>query len=154
MNMPIYLGLSILEISKALMHELWYDYVKPKYRQNGKLCYMHTDSFVIQKLKISITILQKTFDTFNYELDILLPIAKNKKVDGLMKDDLGGKFMTDFIACRQNSFSYLMGDVVKIKILNDQKMCNKKKTEDYYEDCNKATQLDNIIKCLEKNGVK
>ena len=45
MNKPIYLRLSILEISKILMYEFWYDYMKPKY--NVKLCYMDTDSFVM-----------------------------------------------------------------------------------------------------------
>ena len=46
-NKPIYLGLSILEISKILMYEFWFDYMKPKYGENVKLCYMDTDSFII-----------------------------------------------------------------------------------------------------------
>ena len=47
MNKPVYLGLSILELSKTLMYELWYDYIKPKYHDNTKLYYMDTDSFII-----------------------------------------------------------------------------------------------------------
>ena len=47
MNKLVYPGLSILEISKTLMYEFWYDYIKPKYEQNAKLCYMDTDSFII-----------------------------------------------------------------------------------------------------------
>ena len=47
MNKPIYLGLSILEISKILMYEFWYDYMKPKYGKDVKLCYMDTDSFIM-----------------------------------------------------------------------------------------------------------
>ena len=47
MNKPVYLGLSILEVSKTLMYQFWYDYVKPKYQNNAKLCYMDTDSFII-----------------------------------------------------------------------------------------------------------
>ena len=47
MNKPIYLGLSILEISKLLMYEFWYDYMKPRYGDNVKLCYMDTDSFIM-----------------------------------------------------------------------------------------------------------
>ena len=47
MNQPMYLRLSILHISKTLMYEFWYDYIKPKYEQNAKLCYMDTDSFII-----------------------------------------------------------------------------------------------------------
>ena len=46
-NKPVYLGLSILEISKTLMYEFWYDYFKPKYQDNVKLCYMDKDSFII-----------------------------------------------------------------------------------------------------------
>ena len=47
MNKPIYLGLSILEISKTLIYEFWYDYMKPKYNNDVKLCYMDTDSFIM-----------------------------------------------------------------------------------------------------------
>ena len=47
MNKPIYLGLSILDISKILMDEFWYDYMKPKYNDNVKLCYMDTDRMVM-----------------------------------------------------------------------------------------------------------
>ena len=47
MNKPIYLGQAILDISKTVMYEFWYDYIKPKYEDNVKLCYMDTDSFVM-----------------------------------------------------------------------------------------------------------
>ena len=58
MNKPVYLGLSILEISKTLMYEFWYDYMKPKFGDKVKLCYMNTDSFIMHnKKKISIKIL-------------------------------------------------------------------------------------------------
>ena len=46
-NKPVYLGLSILEISKTLIYQFWCDYTKPKYQSNAKLCYMDTDSFTI-----------------------------------------------------------------------------------------------------------
>ena len=46
MNKPVYLGLSILDISKIVMHEYWYDYVKLKHKDKGRLCYMDTDSFI------------------------------------------------------------------------------------------------------------
>ena len=47
MNKPVYLDMSILDISKTLMYEFWYDYIKPKYRDKAKLCCMDTDSFFI-----------------------------------------------------------------------------------------------------------
>ena len=46
MNKPIYLGMSILDISKTLMYEFWYYYIKSKYKDRAKLCYMDTDSFL------------------------------------------------------------------------------------------------------------
>ena len=48
MNKPIYLGQAILDISKTVMYEFWYDYIKPKYPNNVELCYMDTDSFIMK----------------------------------------------------------------------------------------------------------
>ena len=47
MNKPVYLGLPILEVTKTLMYEFWYDYIKPKYQNNAKLCCVDTDSFIV-----------------------------------------------------------------------------------------------------------
>ena len=78
MNKPIYLGLSILEISKILMYEFWYDYMKPKYNDDVKLCYMDTDSFVMYiKTKDISDDIDNRFDTSNYEVKRPLPIGKN-----------------------------------------------------------------------------
>ena len=109
MNKPIYLGLSISEISKILMYEFWYDYMKPKYGNNVKLCYMDTDSFIMNiKTKdfykdISNGV-EKRFDTSNYEVNRPLPTGKNKKVIGLMKDELGGKIITEFVTLRPKTY--------------------------------------------------
>ena len=46
-NKAKYLGMSVLDISKTLMYEFWYDYIKPKYQKKAKLCYMDTGSFII-----------------------------------------------------------------------------------------------------------
>ena len=50
MNKPAYLGLSILKLSKMLMHEFWYDYVKPEFGEKSKFCYMETDSLIFLKI--------------------------------------------------------------------------------------------------------
>ena len=96
MNKPIYLGLSILEISKTLRYEFWYDYMKPKYANNFKLCYMDTDSFIINIktndfYKDISSNIENRFDASNYEVNRPLPTGKNKKIIGLMKDELGGR---------------------------------------------------------------
>ena len=61
MNEPVYIGLSILEFSKIVMHEFWYDYVKPKYGEKSKLCYMDTDSCIHKNMMLLIKTLQKIF---------------------------------------------------------------------------------------------
>ena len=114
MNKPVYLSLSILEISKTLMYEFWYDYIEPNNQNNAKLCYVDTDSFFI----INITTedvyesteddVENRFDTSNYEVNRTLPIGENKKVIGLMKDELGGKILAESVALRPNTYSYLM----------------------------------------------
>ena len=115
MNKPVYLGLSILEIIKTLMYECWYDYMKPKYGDNVKLCYMDTDSFIMHIktedfYKDIANDVERRFDTSNYEVNIPLPTGKNQKVVGLMKDGLGGKIMTEFVALRPKTYSCLMDD--------------------------------------------
>ena len=128
MNKPIYLGLSILEISKILMYEFWYDSMKPKYDDNIKLCYMDTDSFIINIktedfYKDIANDVEKRFDTSNYECDRPLPTRKNKKVIGLMKDELGGRIITEFVALRPKTYSYLTDDCKEDKKAKGTKKC-------------------------------
>ena len=126
MNKSIYLELSILEISKILMYEFWYDYMKPKYNDNVRLCYMDTDSFVMNIktndfYKDIAHEVYNRFDTSNYEVKRPLPIEKNKRVTGLMKDELGGEIITEFIALRPKTYSYLMDNDKIDKKLKKQK---------------------------------
>ena len=126
MNKPIYLGFSILEISKLLMYEFWYDYMKPKYGENIKLCYMDTDSFIMN-IKIEdfykdiADDVEKRFDTSNYEVNRPLHTGKNKKVIGLIKDELAGKIIAEFVALRPKAYSFLTDDLKKIKKLKKQR---------------------------------
>ena len=142
MNEPIYLGLSILEISKTLMNEFWYDYMKPKYNDNVKLCYMDTDSFIMHIktedfYKDIANDVEKIFDTSSYEVNRPLPTGKNKKKIGLMKDELGGKIMTEFVALKPKTYSYLTDDCEEDKKAKGTKKCvikRKLKFSDY-KDC-------------------
>ena len=128
MNKPIYLGLSILEISKILMYEFWYDYMKPKYGDNVKLCYMDTDSFIMNIktedfYKDIADDVEKRFETSNYECDRPLPTGKNKKVIGLMKEELGGRIIREFVALRPKTYSYLTDDCKENKKAKGTKKC-------------------------------
>ena len=128
MNKPIYLGLSILHISKILMYEFWYDYMKPKYNDNVKLGYMDTDSFVMNIktndfYKDIANDVEKRFDTSNYEVNRPLPTGKNKKVIGLTKDELGGKIITEFVTLRPKTYSYLTDDGKEDKKAKGTKKC-------------------------------
>ena len=128
MNKPIYLGLSIPDISKITMYEFWYDYVKIKYEDKARLCYMDTDSFVVNiKSKdfykdISQDV-NKRFDTSNYTFDRPLPTGINKKVIGLMKDELGGDIITEFTALRLKTYSYITNDFIEMKKAKGTKKC-------------------------------
>ena len=132
MNKPIYLGLSILEISKTLMYEFWYDYMKPKYNNDVKLCYMDTDSFIMNiktkdLYKDIANGVENRFDTSNYEVNRPLPTGKNKKIIGLMKDELGGKIITEFVTLRPKTYSFLTDDGKEDKKAKGTKKCVIKK---------------------------
>ena len=91
MNKSFFLELSILELSKILMYEFWYYYVKPKYGEKAKLCYMDTDSSIVyiktnDIYKDIADDVETRLDTSNYDLD--RPLSKaEEKVIGLMKDE-------------------------------------------------------------------
>ena len=97
MNKPIYLGQAVLDLSKTLMFEFWYDNLKPKYGDKIKLCYTDTDSFIMHiktddfYKDISADV-DKWFDTSNFNKNDNRPleIGKNKKLLGKFKDELGG----------------------------------------------------------------
>ena len=74
MNKPVYLGASILELSKIAIYESWYDYLKVKYGEKSKLYYMDTDIFIVyiktEDIYIDISKDSETrFDTLNYGLE-------------------------------------------------------------------------------------
>ena len=147
MNKPIYLGLSILDISKITMSEFLYDYVKIKYKDKARLCYMDTDSFAVNiKTKdfykdISQDV-NKMFDTSIYTFDRPLPTGVNKKVIGLMKDELGGDIITEFVALRPKAYSYVTNNFIEMKKAKGTKKCV----------VNKLLRFEDYNKCLFDNG--
>ena len=151
MNKPIYLGQAILDISKTLMYEFWYDYIKPKYGDKARSRYMDTDSFIIHIkskdfYKDSDNDVERWFDTSNYDKkdERPLTIGKNKKAIGLFKDELGGKIMTEFVALTAKAYAYLMEDDGKHKKVKGTKKCIIKR-ELMFENYKDSLFNDNII---------
>ena len=102
--------------------------MKPKHGDNLKLCYMDTDGFIMHIktedfYKDIADDVEKRFDASNYEANRPLPTGKNKKVIGLMKDELGGKIMTEFLALRPKTYSYLTDDCEEDKKGKGTKKC-------------------------------
>ena len=140
MNKPVYCGQAILDLSKIVMYEFHYDYMVPKYGLL-KLCYMDTDSLVYD-IKAEdfyediANDVEARFNTSGYSKTDFrpLPISLNKKVIGLMKDELGGKIMTEFVALRPKLYFYKVLDGSEDKKCKGIKKCIVKKTltfEDY-----------------------
>ena len=112
MNKPVYSGLSVLDLSKTVMHEFWSDYLKIKYGDNVKVCYMDTDSFIVHVktddiYKDMTGHVETIFATSNHEIDRLLPKVKNENVIGLMKNELGGQIMKEIVVLKAKTYSYL-----------------------------------------------
>ena len=133
MNKPIYLGQAILDVSKTVMYEFWYDYIKPKYANNVKLCYMDTDSFIM-KIKTDdfykdvSNDVEKWFHTSNFDANDKrpLPIGKNKKVIGKLKDELGGKVMSDFCVLKAKTYAFELDNDKEVKKAKGTKKCTVK----------------------------
>ena len=98
--LSIYLG--ILDLIKTVIQEFWYYHIKPVYGERTKLCYINTDSFIVhiktnEIYKDISEDVEKRFDTSNNDIDRPFPKGRNKKVVGLMKNDLGGQTMKKIV---------------------------------------------------------
>ena len=121
------------------MYEFWYDYIKRKYGDMVKLSYMDTDSLIMNIktkdfYKDIAQDVEERFDTSNYNVDRPLPKGKNKKAIGLMKDELGGEIITEFVALRPKTYSYMTDEFIEMKKAKGTKKCVIKKMlkfEDY-----------------------
>ena len=115
MNKPVYLGMSILDLSKTLMFDFHYKYIKPKYGSKAKLLSTDTDSFLyeIQTEDFYKDIagdVWDRFDTSEYQKGHPsgIPTGINKKVLGMMKDEAKGKNIKEFVGLRAKLYSYKM----------------------------------------------
>ena len=133
MDKRILVEQAVLDKSKELIYEFWYEYLKPKYKEKIKLLYMDTDSFVLEIetddfYKDTKDDLKEWVDTSKYNKDMVLPkeyaknASVNKKVIGKMKDELDKGYMREFIALSPKVYAY---EQVKV----DKTLSVKKKLE-------------------------
>ena len=117
MNKPVYLGMSILDLSKTVMFDFHYKYIKPKYGKQAKLLFTDTDSFLyeIQTEDFYKDIsgdVKNRFDTSDYPEGHPsgIPTGINKKVLGMFKDETAGKIIKEFVGLRAKLYSYKMDE--------------------------------------------
>ena len=154
---PAFLGLSILHLSKTGIYEFWYDYVKPKYGEDAKPCYLNRGTFIvfIKTVYIYEYIAEdvgKIFDFLDYELHRPLYKRKNKKVVGLMKDLLGLQIMAKFVGLITKTYSYLKdnnNEGKKTKGTRESIIKRKLKLDDY-KNFSELFQFEYEINILEK----
>ena len=143
-NKPVYLGMSILDLSKTLMYDFHYNYIKPKYGERSKLLFTDTDSLAYEiqtedfYRDISSDVKEK-FDTSNYPKNhpsgILTGV--NKKVIGMFKDEASGKQIAEFVGLRAKLYSYRVEESYEEKKCKGVKKAVIKKTISFndYKDC-------------------
>ena len=117
MNKPVYLGMCILDLSKTIMYDFHYNYIKPKYGDKAKLLFTDTDSlmYLIETEDFFKDIsgdVKDRFDTSDYPENHPsgIPTGINKKVLGMFKDEAGGKIIKEFIGLRAKLYSYKMDE--------------------------------------------
>ena len=115
MNKPVYLGMCILDLSKTLMYDFHYNYIKPKYGNKAKLLFTDTDSFLYEIetedfYKDISGDVKDRFDTSEYNEGHPsgIPTGINKKVLGMFKDEAKGKIIKEFVGLRAKLYSYIM----------------------------------------------
>ena len=115
MNKPVYLGMSILDLSKTLMFDFHYKYIKPKYGKKAKLLFTDTDSLLYEIetedfYKDIAGDVKDRFDTSDYPEGHPsgIPTGINKKVLGMFKDEAAGKNIKEFVGLRAKLYSYKM----------------------------------------------
>ena len=114
MNKPIYVGMSVLDLSKHLMYNFYYNTLKKNYGDNIRLLYTDTDSVIIhvttEDIYADMMKHPDLYDTSNYSPDHQRFSDTNKKVIGKFKDELGGKAMKEFVGIRPKMYSYVGED--------------------------------------------
>jgi len=147
-NKPIYLGMSILDLSKTCMYDFHYNYIKNKYGEQANLLFTDTDSLAYeiktedfyQDIKSDI---DDKFDMSDYPKNHPLHSDKNKKVIGMFKDECAGKIMDEFVGLRSKLYSYMVDgkESKKCKGVKKNVVKNQITHGDYLECLNSGVEL-------------
>ena len=147
MDKPIYVGMCILELSKTIMYDFHYNHILPDFKDNVNLIYSDTDSYIylFKKQNIYKYIKQNIhlFDTSDYEPNNVYGIPlKNRKVLGIMKDEVAGKIIREIVALRAKMYAY------EIDNNNKKEECKRAKG---IKKCvvNKTISFSDYLDCLE-----
>ena len=121
LNKLIFVGCTVLELSKLAMHEFYHNFLKKRYR-NVKLLYMDTDSFIIEITDENFDQImfenKEFFDLSSYSKDCKYYCGDNKKVPGKMKDEYGVTTIIEFAASKPKSYKIIVKKVfIKVIIL-------------------------------------
>ena len=110
-NKPIYIGMTVLDLSKMLMFDFYYNHLKKTYGENVRLLYTDTDSVIVkvdtEDIYADMSLNADLYNTSNYSPGHPLYSDQNKKVIGNLKDELGGQLLTEFIGIRPKMYSYV-----------------------------------------------
>ena len=145
---PIYIGLSVLDLSKTLVYRFHYDYMRDRVGDQGKLLYTDTDSLIYEVTGVDMYNVMRQdiqdFDTSDYpEINPFNMPRANKKKVGLMKDEYNGEIMLEFVGLRSKMYS--------VKVQNQKPI---KKAKRVKSSVVKATiTFDDYIKCLRENVI-
>ena len=122
MNKPVYLGMCILDLSKTIMYDFHYNYIKQKYGDKAILLFSDTDSLMYEIVtedfyKDISKDVKDRFDTSDYPENHPsgIPTGINKKVLGMFKDEAAGKNIIEFVGLRSKLYSFIIDDDVEVK---------------------------------------
>lgn len=150
MNKPIVIGMSVLDISKVIMYDFHYNYMKKKYEENVEILYTDTDSFVYKimcedfyaDMKDDI---ERYYDTSDYPENNVYGIPRmNKKIPGKMKDENNGDVMTEFVGLRSKMYS------IRVRRMKHPVIKKAKGVKKYVLD--KNINFDDYLRCVETNA--
>lgn len=140
LNRPIYVGCSILDISKILMYDFHYNFIKNRYNDGAKLLFTDTDSlcYEIETADIYSDMLndRHLFDTSDYDRTHFLYSDDNKKVLGKMKDECAGSVVDEFVGLRSKMYSLSYGTKAKKTAKGvKRRVVDVKLKHDHYREC-------------------